>query len=179
MIKRFCLVLTLSLVILSACQSPDGDNETMLGGEPFELYLVADAQMTGADLEKYALDDLPLAESPLITSEDLVSYHWERHAFDLTEAAYERMLVIFAGGLPIDGVPFVVVSYGERIYAGAFWTWLSSLSFDGVVILQPFDPAAGTFFINLGYPNADYFSMEDPRSDPRLEKAFKDAGFIE
>jgi len=78
----------------------------------------------------------------------------------------------------MSGVPFVIVSHGQRIYAGAFWSPASSLSFDGVVILQPADPTAGTLFIVLGYPGGDFFTGEDPRDDPRLREALDIAGVL-
>jgi hypothetical protein len=200
MIKRIWITLILIIIVLSACQTPAEEGSTIeqdppmeeqatvqappteeqipLEGEAFGLYLVADEQITGADLKNYELDDLPLADIAIIKTEDLVNYDWEFHTFDLTEAAYEKLLIIFAQGLPTNGLPFVIVSHEQRIYAGAFWTPLSSMSFDGVTILQPMDPAGQTLFITLGYPREDAFTGEDPRGDPRLEQALEAAGVL-
>lgn len=185
MLKRTILILTITIFILSACQPPieetetQEENETMLVGEPFELYLVADQQMTGPDLKNTELDDLPLVDLPLIKTEDLIDYDWELHSFNLTNEVYMKLITIFSVGLPMSGVPFVVVAYGERIYAGAFWSPISSLSYDGVVILQPFDPSDSTLYILLGYPNADVFTGVDPRNNPRLQQALDDAGLLD
>ena len=97
---------------------------------------------------------------------------------NLKEDAYLRLLALFMGGMPSSGVPFVMKAYEQPIYAGAFWTPLSSLSFDGVVILQPLDPAGQTLYIELGYPGPDFFTSEDPRGNPRLLQALEDAGLI-
>lgn len=200
MIKKIWISLLLLILVLSGCQMPAEEGQMIeqdlsveeqatvqeplieaqipLGGEAFELYLVADAQITAGDLKNYELVDLPLADIPIIKTEDLVNYDWEFHTFDLTEAAYQKLLIIFAQGLPTTGLPFVIVSHEQRIYAGAFWTLLSSMSFDGVTILQPMDPAGQTMFITLGYPGEDAFSSEDPRGDPRLEQALDAAGLL-
>ncbi len=84
---------------------------------------------------------------------------------NLTEEAYLKVVVSFSQGLPLDGLPFVIVSNNQRIYAGAFMSLASSLIFDGVVIQQPFDPAIQPLFITLGYPTAEFFTGEDPRVD--------------
>lgn len=178
MTRKLLLFLTLSLFVLSACEPQTTPAPTEMAGEAFELYLVAEAQMAGADLQNYELGELPLAEDPLLTTEDIAQYNWENHTIDLTTPAYNLLLAVFSRGMPMSGVPFVIVSHGQRIYAGAFWTPASSLSFDGVVILQPVDPAAGTLFINLGYPGRSAFTGEDPRDDPRLREALDNAGVL-
>lgn len=178
MIRKLSLLFALSLFVLSACQPQTTPEPTEMEGEAFELYLVAEAQMAGADLQNYELEELPLAEEPILTTEDIAQYDWESHTLDLTTPAYNQLLAIFSRGMPMSGVPFVIVSHGQRIYAGAFWSPASSLSFDGVVILQPADPTAGTLFINLGYPGQDFFTGEDPRDDPRLREALDNAGVL-
>jgi len=177
MIKKTLLFLLLTLLTLTACQGKTEESVTE-GGEAFELYLVANPQMTGPDLQDYALEDLPLTEVPLVKTEDIIQYNWDTHTLDLTEEAYQRLLVAFSGGMPMSGLPFVIVSNGERIYAGAFWSFRSSLSFDGVVIHQPMDPTSGTLLITLGFPVMENFSGQDPRSDNRLKANLTTAGVI-
>ena len=176
--KKITLALILILIALSACQTPVEEIDMPLEGEPFAIYLVADPQITGPDLKKYDLDELPLNEMPIIASDDLASYDWTYHGINLTEDAYLKLLAIFMGGMPSSGVSFVVLAYEQPIYAGAFWTPLSSLSFDGVVIQQPVDPAGQTLYIELGYPGSEYFTGEDPRDHPRLRQALEDLGVL-
>jgi hypothetical protein len=177
MIKKIYLVLILILFVLTACQTPvEEEVDAPLEGEPFALYLLGDPQITGPDIKNYDLDQLPLAAMPIITTENLVSYDWDNHGMNLSPFAYQQLLAIFSGGLPSSGVPFVILAYEEPVYAGAFWSLLSSLSFDGVIILQPSDPADQTLYITLGYPGTGNFSGEDPRSNPRLQQALEDAG---
>ena len=181
MIKKLSFLLILFVFLLSSCQTettqtPQPQSTT---GDAFELFLVSDSQMSGADIQNYELSELPLSLEPLISVEDIDSYHWGTHRIDLTDEAYQKVLSLFSGSIRTSGVPFVVISEGERIYAGAFWSWASSLSFDGVVILQPVDPAGMSLFINLGYPGPDFFSGEDPRSNPQLRQALGNAGVLE
>ena len=176
MVKKMTLLLLLVLLALSACQTPVEEVEAPLEGEPFALYLLGDPQITGPDIKNYDLDQLPLAGEALLKTEYLMSYDWDNHGMNLSPFAYQQLLAIFSGGMPSSGVPFVVLAYEQPIYAGAFWTLLSSLSFDGVTILEPLDPAGQTLYITLGYPGADNFTGEDPRGNPRLQQALEDAG---
>jgi hypothetical protein len=190
MIKKITLLLIGLTLILSACQTQtveptSTEVETQptetpsVDPEAFELYLVADPQIAGPDLPFYDLEDLPLAEKPLISADDFIRYIWDFHAFDLKEDLYLQLVALFAQSVPMSGVPFVILSHGERIYAGAFWSPASSLHYSGVVILQPLDPAGGPLFITLGYPDQSWFTGEDPRSDPRLQEALDETGVLE
>lgn len=176
MVKKIFLMLILVLLTLSACQTPVEEVAAPLEGEPFALYLLGDPQITGPDINNYDLDMLPMAAVPLITTENLISYDWDNHGMNLSPYAYQQLLAIFSGGMPSSGVPFVIMAYEQPIYAGSFWTLLSSLSFDGVTILEPSDPAGQTLYITLGYPSADNYTGEDPRENPRLLQALEDAG---
>ena len=178
MVKKIFLMLILVLLSLNACQTPVEEVQAPLEGEPFALYLLGDPQITGPDIKNYDLDKLPLAAVPLITTENLISYDWDNHGLNLGLNAYQQLLAIFSGGLPSSGVPFVIMAYEQPIYAGAFWTLLSSLSFDGVTILEPMDPAGQTLYITLGYPGEEFFTGEDPRDNPRLQQALEDAEIL-
>ncbi len=178
MFKKLYLILTLLVLTVSACQKIQLEEMPELEGEPFELYLVANPDMTGVDLINYELEDLPLAMNPLIKTENIDNFLWEGQAINLTEEAYKNLLTIFSNNIPLTGLPFVVLSYGERLYAGAFWTPISSVSFDGVVIVQPVDPAGMPLLISLGYPSEDFFKGEDPRFNPRLLQALENADLL-
>ena len=177
-LKKTILLLLLILLTLSACQSPAEEEPAVLEGDPFAIYLIADEQVTGPGAMRSDIEILPLAEQPIITIDDIVSYDWERHGMNLDDEAYFRLLSLFVGGVPSSGVPFVVTSYQQRVFVGAFWAPYSTLSFDGVVLMQPLDPAGQTLYFNLGYPREENFTGEDPRSDPRILQALEEAGVI-
>ena len=175
--KKALIILSLFIIILTACQEAPTETPPQ-EGEAFELYLVADQQMAGADIKNYDLEELPLAEDPIISTDDIENYLWDSHAINLTAEAYKRVQAIFSVGMPMSGLPFVIIAHNERIYAGAFWSLASSLSFDGIVILQPFDPTNQPLQISLGYPTEEAFTGEDPRDDPQLKNALEEAGLL-
>ncbi|MDH4209321.1 MAG: hypothetical protein OEV76_10635, partial [Anaerolineae bacterium] len=82
--------------------------------------------------------------------------------------------------LPVEvrGIPFVVCVGTDRIYAGAFMTPASSISFDGVVILEPFDVERHVISIALGYPSPEAFTGKDPRSDLRVSESLQALGVL-
>lgn len=128
----------------------------------------ADVQALG-DLAAIKLED-----EPFLTGADFTSYDPDTHTFTLTPEAEERLLAL---DLPVSGRAFVVSVDGVRIYTGAFWTPLSSLSYDGVTIMLmegfgPIDPE-GRYEIGLGYPGSGFFEGSDPRDDPRILEALR------
>jgi hypothetical protein len=65
----------------------------------------------------------------------------------------------------------------EPIYWGAFWTPVSSISFDGVTIWKPVsfeEPHVIT--LELGYPSSSFYGGEDPRNNPEVMKSLEEAG---
>ena len=115
-----------------------------------------------------------LAQTPILSSSDIVSYSEATHEIEMTQQGY---IAIAALPLPVTGLSFVVCVNHQPIYAGSFWPGYSSLSFDGIVI----DPILASeehpvIQIQLGYPGSDFFSVVDPRSDLRILQAFADAG---
>lgn len=141
----------------------------------FAVYLLSDGR-PGTALLGASLGDLPLRDRPLFSQNDLAWYNSARHEMALSPEAYARVQGVFAAPIQTDGIPFVVCVGPERIYAGAFWTPLSSLSYDGVVILQPMAPDRTTLEISLGYPGSGFYRGPDPRSDPRVLEALERTG---
>jgi hypothetical protein len=178
--SKWIIGLVLMGFLLSACQSQTEKIENTISaeGEPFEIYLIDDEELSGKDLADYKLDELPLVNTPLITTEDIDSYNWEYNMLNLKEETYADLLALFSGGIPMEGVPLVVVSKGERMYAAAFWSLLSSLSFDGVAVLMPMDPTNAPLIFALGYPDETFFTGEDPRHDPKIKNALDEAGLL-
>lgn len=176
--KKWTLLLILALG-LTACASLT--TKTTPAGpeaEAFELYLLADDQAHGADLIGVPLEDLELADTPLLTTADLTQYDGQTHTLALTDDGFQKVTDLLADNFQVAGIPFVIVAKGERIYAGAFWTMLSSQSFDGVVILDPVFTEGQSIQIDLGYPGTGFFTGADPRDDARLLDALEEAGVL-
>jgi len=168
MMKRlpylFCLIFVLAIF---GCQvSRTGD---------FAIYLL-DPDISSAEAAKADLNTLTLQDQPILTSADLISYDKTNHEMVLKQAAFQRIQKIFPMPIKVNGIPFVVCVGHERIYTGAFWTPLSSLSFDGAIILQPFDTENPVIQISLGYPSPEAFTGEDPRADIRILRSLDRVG---
>lgn len=146
--------------------------------EDFGIYLLTEDR-PATQLEESELNSLEVQDQPVIGMSDILSYDGESHGMRLSEDAYRRIQALFSLPVRVDGIPFVVRVGEEPIYAGAFWTPLSSLSYDGVVILQPIGEQDEMIGLALGYPSPLAFTGEDPRGDPRIIEALDKAGKLE
>jgi len=165
--KVFAPVLVVSLLLISlivgGCPSPQS--------EGFSIYLTLENTPVS---ELPVLSQIELADQPVITIDDIVSYRQETHEIELTADAYERVNNL---DIPTSGMAFVACVDSQPIYWGAFWAPFSSQSFDGVIILiPPFSPDGHFIQIELGYPGPGFYSGEDPRSDPEILQSLEQAG---
>lgn len=169
-IKAVLFVSLLLTMSVSGCglQAAEQEPSAAPAGE-FAIYLPAEDLTVDDVLD---LSQIELAEIPVISIEDIVSYASETHVIEL-EASMTELL----DALELPGRPFVVAIDRTPIYAGAFMAGFFSRSYDGVVILwPPMDGGENTITIQLGYPGKDFFSGEDPRSDARIFEALRQAG---
>jgi hypothetical protein len=121
-----------------------------------------------------ALSQVELADKPIISTDDIISYTKETHEIELTTDAYERVTKL---EVPTSGRVFVVCVDSKPIYWGAFWVMWSSQSFDGVtIILPPFPPEGHLIQLELGYPSPGFYGGEDPRSNPEIFQSLEQAG---
>lgn len=140
-------------------------------GEGFSIYLTKENTPVS---ELPALNQIKLADQPLIAIDDIVAYNQETHEIELTTDAYERVNEL---DIPMSGMAFVVCVDSQPVYWGAFWAPFSSQSFDGVIILIPSIFLDGHLIkIELGYPLPSFYSGEDPRADPEILQALEQAG---
>ena len=165
--KLSSLLVIIYALAISGCQ--------LIRKDGFAIYLLAHAVPT-SDLSQSDINQLILESKPIISADDIISYGKTDHIMQLTQAAYIRVQKIFPMPVKVDGLPFVVCVGKERIYTGAFWTPVSSISYDGVVIMQPFAANETTIQIVLGYPVPDVFKGYDPRADSRIMKALEQDG---
>jgi hypothetical protein len=141
----------------------------------FSIHLLAD-DMPATELSTVDLNELELRDQPIVSGDDIIAYAEATHEIELTAEAYARIEQLFTLPAKVRGIPFVVSVGPERIYAGAFWTPVSSISFDGVVIYQPFEVDERVITIGLGYPSLEAFTGQDPRSDQRILRSLEAAG---
>jgi hypothetical protein len=120
------------------------------------------------------LSHFDLATKPIIATSDIISYNAPTHEITLTAGAFERITSL---EVPVRGKSFVVCVDKKPIYWGAFWTSLSSMSFDGVTIWKLFGTQqSNTIKLELGYPSQSFYNGEDPRGNPEIMQALEKTG---
>ena len=161
--RLITLVMVGAVIISSGC--------TTSKGEGFAIYSTKE-DIPPAQME--ALSHIDLAERPIIAMSDIITYNAKTHEIALTASAYERILNL---EVPVRGKSFVVCVDRRTVYWGAFWTPVSSLSFDGVSIVKPLGPQNGNAVkIELGYPSSSFYAGEDPRLNAELMNSLEQAG---
>ena len=138
--------------------------------EGFAIYLtkgdISPARMA-------ALSHIEIAESPVIGTGDIVAYNGGTHEITLKEDAFNHISSL---EVPVSGRSFVVCVDKKPIYWGAFWTPISSISFDGVTILKPLgSQPSNVIRLELGYPALSFYEGEDPRNNPEVMASLEQA----
>ncbi|MCI0616616.1 hypothetical protein L0244_26865 [bacterium] len=167
----FILIAAIFLLSFSACEH---SVDYTRGG--FAIYMFADSRVAAFEAAQQPLNALNLAQSPIISVDDIDYYKWRDHIFSLKPSARDKLKSI-AKRLRLYGRPFVVVANNERIYLGAFWAaFFSSIpSFPQIdVTLLPTDATVST----LGIAKAWIENEPDLRNDPRIYTALKSAGVL-
>jgi len=104
-----------------------------------------------------------LESGELVISEmEIISYNKTSHEIKLTEAGVAKIEGL---QVPLNGTGFVVKVEGEEIYRGAFWSPVSSIPYQGVVIETVVND--NTVKIEAGYPSS-HFQGEDPRNNSEI-----------
>ena len=111
------------------------------------------------------LSKITFAKEPFFTSDDMIAYNNKNHTFMLRNKIYGKFRKL---DIPVFGRAFVVAVDRSPIYWGVFWSGFSSVSFEGVVIVQPFSETNEELKIQLGYPNENFFRGKDPRGNPEI-----------
>ena len=163
----FVSTLIVSLLLFSiataGCRSPEV--------EGFSIYLTK--QDTPVS-DMPVLSHYELADEPIISMDDIISYTREAHEIELTPDAYDRISNL---KVPTSGTAFVVCLDGKPVYWGAFWVMWSSQSFNGVTIMLPLIYSdQHVIQLQLGYPSQSLYDGKDPRSNPEILKSLEKAG---
>ena len=160
---RLALALACFLCSYAGCSAPNR--------EGFAIYL-AEGDIPPAQMP--AMSHVDIAAQPVIALDDIVAYDAVTHEITLTPQALDRVSNL---EVPVRGRSFVVCVDRNPIYWGAFWTPLSSLSFDGITICKPLSTRdAQVIKLEPGYPSPAFYSGEDPRDDPRVMESLAGAG---
>ncbi|PPD58173.1 hypothetical protein [Dehalogenimonas etheniformans] len=160
----FLAVVLTGMATLGACTSKEPATEG------FAIYL------TKNDISPTmlpAMNYIGLADAPLISGDDIVSYDAKTHEIKLSDEAFVRITEL---KVPTTGKSFVVCVDNQIKYVGAFWTPISSQSFDGITIVKPLGSDKKVIQIGLGYPGAGFFQGYDTRSDRKILDALEKVG---
>ncbi|HEX7364409.1 MAG TPA: hypothetical protein VF366_04485 [Dehalococcoidia bacterium] len=157
------LILVAAIFLVGNCSPPKGDG--------FAIYLtkgdIPPAQMP-------VLSHVDIVEPPVISINDVITYNTQTHELKLTTSAFERISEL---DVPVQGKSFVICVDRQPAYWGAFWTPLSSMSFNGVTILKPTSlDGSPVIRLELGYPSSSFYTGEDPRNNPELLISLEQAG---
>jgi hypothetical protein len=121
-----------------------------------------------------ALSHVDLSDKPIISIEDIITYNAQTHEMKITSSGFDR---VYELDVPVTGKSFMVCIDKEPIYWGAFWTPISSLSFDGVTIWKPYNTQEQKIIVlELGYPSSSFYGGEDPRNDTKVLESLEKAG---
>lgn len=162
------MVMLLFIFIIGCTKQTEVDS-----GYSFAIYLVEDVNISEAI--KVNLRDLKLAEKPIISDLDLLSYNWQTHELKVEESLLKKL----GNNQELVGQPFVVVANGERVYLGAFYSYYMSASLDiPVILIAPISNEVLT--IEPGYPSypINYDPAKDKRKDQRVHHALEKTGKI-
>ena len=162
--KLTALIIVGVVIISSGCANPKG--------EGFAIYLTK-GDISPAQMPVLSHVDI-IVEEPIISMNDIITYNAQTHELKLTASAYERISQL---EVPVRGKSFVVCVDRKPIYWGAFWTPISSISFDGITIWKPLsleEPHVIT--LELGYPTSSFYGGEDPRNNPKVMSSLEQGG---
>lgn len=159
--KPTILLILLNFILISGC--------AITKKSEFVIYL-ATQDISCYGLSKIDLSDIKFEDTPIISSDDIISYYKKTHEIKLTASAFERIEQL---DIPLRGRVFVVCVDRNPIYAGAFWNPISSVAFPCIIIMKPFR-ATDKCIIQL--QPSPVFEGEDPRSDQRIFQSLKRRG---
>jgi hypothetical protein len=139
--------------------------------EGFAIYLTTDEV---APSKIPVLSHIEISEQPIISTNDIIKYNAKTHEITISAEAFNRIANL---EVPVTGRSFAVCVDKKTIYCGAFWTPISSISFEGVVIWKPLNFQDSKIIkLELGYPSQTFYGGDDPRTSPEIMKSLTKAG---
>lgn len=137
--------------------------------------------MSAADESEFEVDLRSEDGKVVVSADQIVSYDWAAHTLTLKPGVRGELAKRLRNDRIVSGIPFAVCVGGKAIYKGAFTSVLSSKSFSIPMIVVDL-PAVkegdgeDQLQVQLGYPGADFFKGDDPRSDRRIRDSLVMSG---
>jgi len=171
MLKRFSILMYVTLTCLMLCVFIIAGACSKQEPEGFAVYLT-EGDVPPSQMEM--LSRVNIAGQPVVSARDIISYNVITHEVLLTADAFDRISRL---DVPVRGRSFVVCVDRQPVYWGAFWTPISSMSFDGVTIMKPLSSGDSKVIqISPGYPTASFYKGEDPRNNLDVMRSLQQAG---
>jgi len=165
MIKTILLYSSLFLVACS--QSTSNESSDGL----FAIYLLQDSTLTAQNTFSQPIKNLKLNSLAFLTANDLKSYKWDLHSFELKDQMRDKYEQFKLTQGSTNGVPFVVTVGNERIYYGTFWWGYSS----------SMPPACAVINATSQLPHRIQLATgaTDKRSDLRIFYSLRQSGVLD
>ncbi|MBN1397894.1 MAG: hypothetical protein JXA06_07675 [Bacteroidetes bacterium] len=169
--------LCVAILFIAGC-SGDSVDPTDIPKSSFEIYLLADSNITAYQVSQTDIDQLILRNEPWLAGEDIEFYDYSSHCIYLKGDKNQ----FFGGdistyrliGSALNSSAFVIVAGSERCYAGYFHSIVMSS--------MPLGPYMDE--VDIGYYPADIMHISrswwrdsiDVRSDDRIKNALISSG---
>jgi hypothetical protein len=166
--KSTFLLIVPGLLLLVSCK----DSGTQPPADiSFAIYTMRDTTIESRVASNLPLEDLALAQTPIIRGKDLRAYYWATHTFVPVPSLDTLLKQMARQGGRTRGVPFVVTVGRQRIYLGTFW-WAYSSSLPTVPSIELI--TSGPYTI----APAAMSTGTDRRQDPRIRESLRAAGVL-
>ncbi len=145
--------------------------------ERWGIYLLEDPEIDAAQAAAMPLESLILHFEPQVNLGGISYYSGSSHTVFFGHWLSSGFLLRNLPEIGVSGHPFVVVVDEQPVYLGAFYSGLSSDSFDHPVILvDELEPTTDHVVIYRSYPPGYQPDTPDPRSAPRIFQTLEEAG---
>jgi hypothetical protein len=143
--------------------------------EKFAIYLLKEDSLTTSDVQDQPIFDIEVKINPILTYDDIVSYDLDTHQVflhnDLSYYLGADSIRVFRN---TQGIPFILVANGERIYLGSFLSGLSSWVPNTPKIVDYTLNTNEKSFVISGAPKYADKKYLDVRNDKRIFYALQD-----
>jgi hypothetical protein len=170
--KNFLIILLLVVPIGFAGRATSVHNQS---GD-FAIYLLKSDTLKTWEAIFQSLDSLTLADHPLISIDDVISYDWPNHSILLTSQGIQNIKSAVAKRGSTHSFPFVVVVGTERVYLGTMYLMPSSqavnvVPFVDLSLFTKSEIARGSRPTSLKVERAPDIAVHDLRKHARVYQA--------
>jgi len=161
--NKYTFIVLIITALFYGCNDSTGPSND----DAFGIYLLRDSTLTTSDAKILPIKSLNVQEKPIISTTDIIEYHWADHIIILTTEAFERSKSIEGKIKSTYGLPFLVLVGEQKIYLGNIYPAYSSY----IHIDLPYIRVAP--FIEMRIAKAPSQDVEDKRNDDNIYSALQ------